>query len=215
MKTLSRGILIALEGIDGSGKSVLANKLYHSLKDIFPTALTKEPGGTALGKQLRSILQNYDGDICPRTEFLLFAADRPQHFHELIIPALQKNMLIISDRLADSAIVYQGYGRSLDIPTLQNINRWAMQNSEPDLVFYISIDVKTALARFNGRGKELTRFEQEQASFFEQLLKGYAELFKERKNVIILDGHKTPEALADEAKHKVLEFLKQFNTPKQ
>ena len=119
MQQLKHGILIAVEGIDGSGKSSFAKNLteFFTSHDI-ATCLTKQPGGTPLGKQLRHILQTQSVPLCSKAEYLLFAADRAQHMHEVIAPALQEKKIVISDRLADSSIIYQGYGRGLEIPTI-------------------------------------------------------------------------------------------------
>ncbi len=125
MPRLSRGILIALEGIDGSGKSTLAKNIAASLAHLdFPILQTQEPGKMALGKLLKPIVQEKKVPVCSKAEFLLFAADRAQHFHELVIPALLNKQLVISDRMADSSLAYQGYGRGLDLTTLSMINSW-------------------------------------------------------------------------------------------
>jgi dTMP kinase len=115
MKNLKKGVLISFEGIDGSGKSLLVNNLYKILQTQYKTLITKEPGETDLGKKIRKIVQEQNVKIGPLAEYLLFATDRAQHFTEFIIPNLQEKYLILSDRLADSSIVYNGYGRDLPI----------------------------------------------------------------------------------------------------
>src|SRR3990172_1551765 len=123
-----RGLLITLEGIDGSGKSTLANAIVTALTTLGKhVVLTKEPGGTALRTELRAILQTQKNPVCDKAEFLLFAADRSQHFKELIVPALEQGQIVISDRMADSSLAYQGFGRGLDKEMISSINRWAMQ----------------------------------------------------------------------------------------
>src|SRR5438067_1616217 len=113
MKT--QGMLITIEGIDGSGKSTLAKNLYqHLIANDVDALLTREPGATPLGKALRTILQEKNVAVCDQAEYLLFAADRAQHFKDTIIPALAKGTVVISDRMADSSLVYQGYGRGLN-----------------------------------------------------------------------------------------------------
>ena len=136
-QSLQSGLLITIEGIDGSGKSTLAKNLTTYLQREYETVLTKEPGGSALGKQLRTLLQTQPVPITPLAEYLLFAADRAQHFHEVIIPNLKKGRIIISDRMADSSIVYQGYGRGLDREKIKYVNQWAMQGVQPDITFYV------------------------------------------------------------------------------
>lgn len=196
---LKKGIFISIEGIDGSGKSTLAKNLYNYLKNNnFETILTKEPGGTPFGLQLREILQKRTFDINPKSEFLLFASDRAQHFNEVIIPAVQENKIVISDRCHDSSIVYQGYGRGLDIETLKSINAWAMNGMQPDLTIFVRVPVETALERIRERKEELTDFEKEK-NFLERAAYGFDELYKDKSNVIILDGRQSPEELLIEA----------------
>ena len=200
MSTATRGLLIAIEGIDGSGKSTLARNLHEALSAKgHKTILTKEPGDTPLGKQLRTILQTQESPVCSKAEFLLFAADRAQHFEELIIPKLKSGHIIISDRMADSSVVYQGYGRGLKIDTIKNINSWAMNAIEPDITIYVRIDAQTSKIRIEKRGAKLTAFEKERDEFLHKLITGFDEIFKNKKNSVIIDGSKTPEELTKNA----------------
>lgn len=211
MPFLKRGILLAIEGIDGSGKTVLTQNLHTALHtEGFPLLLTKEPGGTELGKHIRTMLQEKKISIEPKAEFLLFAADRAQHIAQIIIPALNKKKLILSDRMADSSVVYQGFGRGLDISLITMINTWAMQKISPDLTFYVRIDAPTAQKRLIERGK-LSAFDQEPISFFEKLINGFETIYKDKKNVVILDGIKIPELLAQETKEYILQWINKNN----
>lgn len=207
MRTLKRGILIALEGIDGSGKTTLAQNLATSLSQDFPIILTKEPGATPLGKKLRTLLQEQSIPLSPKAEYLLFAADRAHHFSTLVLPALEQKSLVISDRMADSSLVYQGYGRGLSLDTIASINAWAMENHSPDLVIYVKIDPATAHARLVRRGK-LSAFEQEQA-FIQKLDTGFDTIFKDRNNVILLDGTLDPARLTEHATERCMSWLQQ------
>lgn len=182
-------MLIALEGIDGCGKTTLAQNLSISLKEKkYNVLLTREPGGSSLGQQLRNIVQSQKEPLCAKAEYLLFAADRAHHFHDVIIPALTNNSIVISDRLADSSLAYQGYGRGLDISLINTVNKWAMNTIEPDIVFYIRINTQTALSRMKKRLEPTTRFEQETLDFWQKVITGYETIFKNRSNVIVLDG---------------------------
>ena len=210
MHQLKRGILIVLEGIDGSGKTLLAKNLYKYLEELFEILLTKEPGGSQLGKYLRTILQEKNIPIDAKAEYLLFVADRAQHFKEVIIPALDKHQLIISDRMCDSSVVYQGYGRGLDIAMIQDINTWAMNSIQPDVTFYVRIDAQTARKRLVERGK-LSTFDQESDCFFQKLIDGFEQLYKNRADVIILDGTLSPEKLIKQAKEKLLVWINNKN----
>ncbi len=215
MSQLNRGVLITIEGIDGSGKSTLAKNLSCCLTaNQLPTILTKEPGGTPLGEQLRAIVQKQKVALQPKAEYLLFAADRAQHFTDIIVPYLKKNMLIISDRMADSSLAYQGYGRGLAIEMIQTINSWVMLNIQPDLVMYVKIPIATALERINKR-QTLTAFEQEQLSFMQQVSDGFDMLYKDKTNVIIIDGMQPPQIITNQATQAVEKWIKKQHLIKQ
>jgi len=205
----NKGLLVSIEGIDGSGKSSLAHALQKSLEaHDHQVILTKEPGDTPLGHQLRILLHEAKNDICDKAEYLLFAADRAQHFEQTIIPALEEGKVIISDRLDDSSVAYQGYGRGLDIDMIIQTNEWAMGNIKSDLTFYIKLDFTTALERIMQRGNKLTSFETEEKQFWKRVSDGFDKIFINRKNVIILDGKESIETLQKQATVKILELLK-------
>ena len=215
MPQLKRGLLITIEGINGSGKSTLAKNLSRCLtaRQLL-TILTKEPGGTPLGEQLRAIVENQKITLEPKAEYLLFAADRAQHFTNIIVPHLQKNILIISNRMADSSLAYQGYGRGLTIAMIQTINAWVMLNIQPDLIMYIKISVTTALERIKKR-QTLTSFEQEQISFMQQVSDGFDTLYKDKTYVMIIDGTQPPQVITKQATQVVEEWIKKEHLIKQ
>lgn len=190
---------ICLEGIDGCGKSTLAHALYAYYHTRGKSVvLTKEPGSTSLGKQIRSIVQHAHEPIDIRAEFLLYAADRAQHYSEVIQPA-HGHKIIISDRSYVSALAYQGYGRGLDISFITSVNMWALQNRVPDVFIYLRIDADEAVRRRELRAEEVTRFEQEKKDFFERVIAGYETIFKAYPHVIYLDAHKNKEVLLQES----------------
>jgi dTMP kinase len=194
MPQLNRGILIAIEGIDGSGKSTLAKNLSSSLQQQgFNTILTKEPGDSQLGKQIRELVCTQNIAICPKAQYLLFAADRAQHFDELIIPGLQQNKLIISDRLSDSSLAYQCYGNGLEIEMVKQINAWSMGNILPDLTIFVRISVDSALERCNNRGS-LSAYEKKE--FLHRVAHGFEDIYKNRNDVIVVDGTESQEVLS-------------------
>jgi len=200
MKPLNQGILISVEGIDGSGKSTFALNLYNKLiAEKIPTVLTKQPGGTKLGVQLRNILHERPFEICPKSEYLLFAADRAQHIESIVQPALNKNKIVISDRMGDSSVVYQGYARGLDTTKIETINLWAMNNIKPDITFYIQLSPEQAIQRIKQRNLALTSFEKEGIDFIKSLVLGFETIFKKRSNVIWLDGTQSPKELTEKA----------------
>ncbi|TET06194.1 dTMP kinase [Candidatus Dependentiae bacterium] len=212
MKLLRQGILIAIEGVDGSGKSTLARNLYLKfISQNIPTLLTKEPGATSLGKRLRSLLHKKPVALCPKTEYLLFAADRAQHSTEVVMPALQKNKIVISDRMGDSSIIYQGYAQGLDIKMIEIINNWTMNGKFPDLVFYVRLSAAQAIKRIKLRNKKLTSFEKEGKPFTQTLVDGFDWLFKNRSNVICLDGRNSPEIITEQAFNNFSAWINKYH----
>lgn len=199
------GFLISIEGIDGCGKSTLSQCLSNTLaKKDFQVVLTKEPGGTTLGSSLRSILNNRSSYVCSKAEFLLFAADRAQHFDELVLPALRDGAIVIADRLADSSLAYQGYGRGLDKEMITAVNQWAMQGVSPQLTIYLKISPTQAFNRIAQRNEKLTAFEQEKISFWQHVVQGYEEIFAQRSNVLTLDATMAPDELCHIAVQEIL-----------
>lgn len=206
---MKRGILVAIEGIDGSGKSTLAKNLSSMLSQTNHSVVTtKEPGGCDLGISLREILQTQTVPITPHAEFLMFAADRAQHITDIIKPALEQGSIVISDRMTDSSLVYQGYGRGLDIDMIQHINDWVMQGIKADITLYVSIDPETAFARIMKR-KNLTAFEKQGSSFAHRLVNGFETIYKNRADVVTLSATDTPEHLTNLAYQSVEQWLKQ------
>jgi dTMP kinase len=143
------GLFVALEGGEGAGKSTQAKLLERWLTDAgYDVVLTREPGGTAVGAALRAILLNHDtGDLSPRTEALVYAADRAEHVGALILPALAKGSVVITDRYVDSTLAYQGAGRSLDVADLHRLADFATGGLRPHLTVVLDIDPESGLAR--------------------------------------------------------------------
>jgi len=192
------GKLITFEGIDGSGKTTLVRLVHAALQQTTAeVVLTKEPGGTTLGKELRAILHTQKALVCDLAEYLLFAADRAQHFHEIIVPALQRGAIVLADRLADSSLAYQGYGRGLNTEQIARTNAWAMQGLQPDLVVFCKIDPAIAAQRIRQRNEALTSFEQEKIDFWQRVDAGYEAIFAQRTNVLRIDASQPSDIQAD------------------
>jgi len=209
-KLINNGLLISIEGIDGSGKSSLAKALKEALHD-YKVLLTKEPGGTPLGEEIRTLLLTQENPICSEAEFLLFAANRAQHFTQVILPGLAQGKIIISDRMADSSLVYQGYARGLSLTLLNTVNQWAMHHRNPDITFYLQLDSTTALERIRKRNLPLTIFEKEQA-FIEKTIYGFETLFSAATDrVIFLNARQSPTQVADQAITALLQKIKNHN----
>lgn len=202
------GTLITIEGIDGAGKSSLIKGLAPLLEAVGKKVITtKEPGGSQLGVELRKLLQYQTIPIARRAEYLLFAADRAQHFQDVVIPALKEGALIISDRMGDSSLAYQGFGRGHDLTMIKIINQWTMQGIEPDLVIYLKIPVATAYERMQQRGEEKTVFEAEKREFLERVARGFDQLFTNRQQVLIVDGLQDPKSVIAQTYEYIKEWL--------
>lgn len=205
MPQLKSGILIAIEGIDGSGKSTLAKNISSLLEQQeFNTVLTKEPGDSELGKEIRELVCTQNMPISPRAQYLLFAADRAQHFTERIIPALKNNAVIICDRLCDSSLAYQGYGNGIDIEMIKTINEWSMHSIVPDLTIFVRIPVDIALERCNNRG---TLSSYEKKDFLHKVANGFEEIYKNRNNVIIVDGTHEQNSITQQTYSMIIQWI--------
>lgn len=197
------GILITIEGPDGAGKSSVIATLTTKLSAATTRALviTREPGGTPLGKGVTSLLLEDEKRVHhdPKTEFLLFAADRAEHFATLIIPALERGDIVISDRMADSSYAYQGHGRGLSCATITDINAFAMNGITPDLTLYIRVSYETLHARIVHRGEAHTVFEREQEAFWQRVIAGFDELATTHERIVTLNGEQRAAEVAHDA----------------
>jgi dTMP kinase len=177
-------LYIALEGLEGCGKSTHAKRLGEHLNAV----ITREPGGTRIGSLLRAILADPENvDLDRRTEALLMAADRAQHMAEIIKPALDGGQHVVSDRSIYSTLAYQGYGRQLGTEALLSISTWALNDRLPDMVIYIDVPTDVLNARLAKR--DLDRFEREGADFFARIAEGFRELrAADPDRWVIIDG---------------------------
>ena len=208
MPNLKEGILVAIEGIDGSGKSTLAQSLYKKLfSHGYSSLLTKEPGDTPLGKKIRELVQYQDISINAKAEYLLFAADRAQHFTEIIIPALKEKKLILSDRLADSSLAYQGYGRNLDLTILASINKWAMNDIQPHITVFVQAPINIIFERIKSRNM-LSTFEKE--AFLHKVTIGFETMYRNRTDVIFVDGTEQPPIVMQKTYDALLQKLENY-----
>jgi len=166
------GLFIAFEGGEGCGKSTQSRLLLKKFEQQnIPAVLTHEPGGTALGNELRKALKrNRGSSISPQAELFLVAASRAQLVAELIRPALEEGKVVICDRFTYSTLVYQGYGRGLDFTAIKMVNNIATQNLKPDLTILLDISPEQGLAR---KRSLRDRFELEDLAFHRRVREGY------------------------------------------
>jgi len=168
-------LFITFEGGEGCGKSTHSGLLLKKLEQQnIPVILTHEPGGTALGDELRKALKKKRGSfVSPQAELFLVAASRAQLVAEVIRPALEEGKIVICDRFTHSTMVYQGYGRGLDFTAIQMVNNMATRNLNPDLVIFLDIPPEQGLAR---KRNLKDRFELEDLSFHQRVRAGYVKL---------------------------------------
>lgn len=181
---MKRGKLITFEGIDGCGKTTQIRLLgkYLSLRGI-DFISTREPGGTELGREIRSVLlDGAKGSVEPAAELLLYAADRAQHVRRVVVPALEAGVTVLSDRFYDATTVYQGYARGFDLGFVRQLNEFAAGGLKPDLTLLFDLDVEAGLSRTQKRVDETTgisapdRLDREPLEFHRRVRQAYLEI---------------------------------------
>jgi len=196
------GIFIAFEGGEGSGKSTQTKLLASYLESRGEkVTITREPGGTELGKQLRKILLDpATGAISPRAEALLYAADRANHVHDLISPALAKGEVVITDRYLDSSIAYQGAGRVLQPNEVARISKWATNALIPNLTIILDVPAEIGLGRLQGAD----RLEQEPVAFHERVRREFLNLAAvDPDRYFVVDATQSPDAIQEQIANRV------------
>ncbi len=195
-------MLITLEGIEGSGKTTQIEYMAAYFRETgHDCVITKEPGGTGIGEKIRAILLNPENHkMDPLAELLLYAADRAQHVHEIIIPMQRAGKIVVCDRFHDSTTVYQGFARGLDMGLIQRLNALVMGDVSPDVTFVLDLPVELGLKRAwkqiqNGsRNEAETRFENEKRQFHEKVRNGYLTLaLREPDRFCVVDAAKAPD----------------------
>ena len=173
------GKFITIEGTEGAGKSTNLSSIEKVLIDFdISYIVTREPGGTAVGEELRSVLlRNESINISGQTELLLMFASRMQHINDVIKPALKLNKWVICDRFTDASYAYQGYGRQLNLSFISSLENLVHPDLQPDLTLILDVPVNIAMGRVYNRGN-LDRFEQEDVAFFNRVRAGYKEIAK-------------------------------------
>ena len=190
-------MFITFEGLDLSGKSTQAQRLLDRLQRAqYPAVLIREPGGTAIGEKVRTVLldRTHDG-MDPRTEFLLFSASRAQLVCEVIRPALAGGTVVISDRFFDSSSAYQGGGRGLPLEEIDVINRHATAGLKPDVTFLLDVPIPVLEARRRLSRPGVDRMEANDRTFYERVRKAYLDLAAREQRIVVLDGTASVEEL--------------------
>jgi dTMP kinase len=202
-----RGRFITLEGIDGAGKSTQAEYVAELLRgDGKDLVVTREPGGTALGEQLRQLVLHQP--MTPRTETLLMFAARAQHVETVVEPALAAGRWVLCDRFTDATFAYQGGGRGVEEADIAALERWVQGGLQPDLTLLFDVPPDVAAERLAG-SRPADRFEQEQKQFFARVRAVYlarAQCYAER--FIVIDSTQDAEAVRDLVKRRLQKWLK-------
>jgi dTMP kinase len=200
---MKKGLFITFEGCEGSGKTTQAELLFAHLQGSgYECVLTHEPGGTVLSEKIREILLHASHtSMKPLTELFLYLASRAQHTEEVILPALARDCIVISDRYADSSLAYQGIARELSTELVQQLNDVATRKTNPDLTFLIDIEPAMGLSRLEGKD----RIENEEIQFHTRVRNAYLGIAAQAADRIrIIDGNREKEEIARE----ILEITK-------
>lgn len=214
--TTQPGCFITFEGIDGCGKTTVVRFVEHRLRqrDV-PVLVTREPGGTTIGHEIRQVLLKIDHRMMtPKTELLLYAADRAQHVYERILPALREGRVVLCDRYTDATMAYQGYGRGFDLTWIEMLMEFATGELKPDLTIVLDLDVAQAQQRLQERNQRASRsghdrLDAEALEFHERVRQGYLELARcEPERIKVISAAGTVEETCQAALKLVLGLLK-------
>lgn len=203
------GLFISFEGIDGVGKSTQADALEEFVRSkSFDVVRSLEPGGTELGQEIRHLLLHRKGDVAPRAEALLYAADRAHHVATKIRPALEAGKVVIQDRYLDSSVAYQGAGRDLDAKEIRDLSLWATNGLLPKLTVLLDLDPAEARARRDQTGNEPDRLEREKIEFFSAVRQCYLDLAAaEPERFLVVDAMASREEIQERIRARVAELL--------
>jgi dTMP kinase len=200
-------VFVALEGGEGAGKSTQLGLLRDWLvEQDHEVVVTREPGGTPLGRRLRTLLLDHDtGSLAPRAEALLYAADRAEHVSDVVRPALTRGAVVLTDRYIDSSIAYQGAGRALDPSDIARISAWATEDLLPDLTVVLDIDPVVGLSRF---ADAPDRLEAEPLAFHQAVRQGFLTLAAAQPDrYLVVDAALAPERVQTEIRRSLAQVL--------
>lgn len=199
---MARGLFLTFEGCDGCGKTTVLNRISVLLKEKdIPFLLTREPGGSKIAEEIRNvILDKKNTEMDPRCEALLYAASRRQHLVEIVLPALEKGIHVLSDRYLDSSLAYQGYARGIGMEEVYSINLFAIDGMLPDLTFFLDLPPEEGLARIRkNETREVNRLDLEKENFHKKVYEGYKILLENYpERIVRIDARKTVEEESQE-----------------
>ncbi|MBN9224218.1 MAG: dTMP kinase [Microbacterium sp. SCN 70-27] len=203
------GLWVTFEGGDGAGKTTQATLLEEWLRESGRAVVrTREPGGTEVGVLIRNIVLHHRGDVAPRAEALLYAADRAHHVATLVRPALERGDVVIQDRYLDSSVAYQGAGRVLDATEVRDLSLWATEGALPDITVLLDLDEASGRARLDADDKPFDRLEAEKDEFHARVRAAFLALAAaEPERFLVLDATLPAEELAAVVRERVAAAL--------
>jgi thymidylate kinase len=203
------GVFITFEGGDGAGKTTQLQLLVSWLEEHGHSyVLTREPGGTDVGVELREIILHRKGFLAPRAEALLYAADRAHHVHTVVRPALERGDVVVQDRFFDSSVAYQGAGRVLSETEVRDLSLWAVENLRPNLTIVLDVPADVARARRDSTRDVYDRLEAEADDFHERVREAYRRLADEEpERIVIIDGQLPAEQIHQQVIDRVGKLL--------
>lgn len=206
---MTSGLWITLEGGDGSGKTTQSSLLAEWLTGQNRTVLhTREPGGSEIGTLIRNIVLHHRGDIAPRAEALLYAADRAHHVATVVRPALARGEVVIQDRYLDSSVAYQGAGRVLDATEVRDLSLWAAEGALPDVTALLDIDPAEARRRLDADDKPFDRLEAEKSEFHTRVREAFLTLAAaEPQRFLVVDATLPASDIAAQIRDRVATLL--------
>lgn len=206
---MTGGLFVTFEGGDGAGKTTQARMLEEWLRSLGRTVVrTREPGGSEVGVLVRDIVLHHRGDIAPRAEALLYAADRAHHIATVVRPALERGEVVVQDRYLDSSVAYQGAGRVLDATEIRDLSLWAADGLLPDLTVLLDLDPRRARERLDADDKPFDRLEAERDEFHVRVRQAFLALAAaEPDRFLVLDATRSPDALAAQIRARVAPLL--------
>lgn len=203
------GLWITFEGGDGSGKTTQATLLERWLRESGRTVVrTREPGGTEVGVLVRDIVLHHRGEVAPRAEALLYAADRAQHVATLVRPALARGEIVVQDRYLDSSVAYQGAGRVLDAGEVRDLSMWATEGALPDVTVLLDLDPASARSRLDAADKPFDRLEAEKDEFHARVRAAFLDLAAaEPQRFLVIDAAADVDEIAGAIRERVAGLL--------
>ncbi len=210
---MKRGYFITFEGGEGAGKSIQAEILVsHLHEEGYAVVVTREPGGTRIGEQIRAITHNQENvDLEAVAEAYLMAASRAQHVAQIIEPALEAGKVVVCDRFVDSSIAYQGFGRNLGAETIASLNALAVNGAVPDVTILLNILPEVGLKRRAKSRKGVDRLDMQQKDFYTRVSEGYLALAKQESNrYVVIDAGKSIETVAGAVWESVKKNLQKY-----